>query len=222
MNATALSLSTFSIIPKLTPLTYRINCHSSASYICLIEILSNNNEYSPAITIYFGEISMNEAHLHLVLVHIPIVIAPTATLLMAIALWRKNQPLLQTALIGMTVCTLFAITSHLTGEGSEELVEPIRDIVESRIEEHESAAILALWMSIIMGISSLTSLITLQRGLKLSKRLVTIILVLGIATSAALAYTGLQGGKIRHPEAFSEYNTAGNPTSRSATENDDD
>lgn len=103
---------------------------------------------------------MNAAHLHLILVHIPVVLLPTATLLLCVALWRNQQVITQTALSLFVVASFVCIPAFLIGEDAEELVEDRPGVVEDTIEEHEEAAETALWFTVAAGSIALLALLT--------------------------------------------------------------
>lgn len=146
---------------------------------------------------------MNTAHLHLILVHVPIVLVPLGIVIFVISLWKMNDTLRNTALNIFVASSIFAITAYLLGEGAEEAVEHIVGIEESAIEKHEDAGTFAVWATGILGALSLSLLISLKFSQrKIQYYLAYIILFAALLSSGALTYTAQQGGKIRHPEAY--------------------
>ena len=151
---------------------------------------------------------MNAAYLHITLVHLPIVLMPTAAILLALGLWRKSPSLTTTALSIASVAMLFAIPAFLLGEGAEEVVEHLPGISEHLIEEHEEVADIAFALSLAAGIMSLLSIGLRRAGANLCTLAVKVALLLLVAASGALTYTAYEGGKIRHPEAHSSAATS--------------
>jgi uncharacterized membrane protein len=145
---------------------------------------------------------MNAAHLHLILVHIPVVLLPTATILLCLSLWRNQHVLAQTALSLFVVATLVCVPAFLIGEDAEELVEHQPGVVEDTIEEHEEAAERALWFTVAAGSLALLALITRKPLPGLQPTTLKILTVVGALASVTLGYTAFEGGKIRHPEAY--------------------
>lgn len=145
---------------------------------------------------------MNQAHLHLILVHIPVVLTPVAALTLALGLMRKQSTTVTIAHSFLVAATLFCIPAFLLGEGAEELVEHLPGISEDTIEEHEEVAEVTVWISGFLGLCSLVSLMLRNRMTGLHFRLQSVILALAFAASGFLAYTAYEGGKIRHPEAY--------------------
>ena len=146
---------------------------------------------------------MNAAHLHLLLVHIPVVVVPLGLLVLAHGVRRDSLPITRTALTILLVASLIAIPTFLSGGEAEEIVEHLPGISEHLIEEHEEAADIALWLTLGVGVLSLLSLLAIRTGAALERTLLRATLLLSCISSAALAYTANEGGRIRHPEAFS-------------------
>lgn len=145
---------------------------------------------------------MNEAHLHLILVHIPIVLIPFAALVLALGMYIKKSEFTLVALGAFIIASLFTVAAFSFGEGAEEIVEDLPGIVKSVMETHEEAAEVSLWFTSILGIVSLISLFLIVTKKNTSLILLKLSLILSVITSATLFYTGNLGGKIRHPEAF--------------------
>lgn len=148
---------------------------------------------------------MNQAHLHLALAHIPIVLVPTGLALLLIGMAINSLHLKRTSLWLFTAGATAAIPVFLLGEGAEEIVEHAKKASESLIEEHEEIADLALWISIALGGLSLLSL-SIKRLYENSYAISTIT-ILAILSSSALAIAGNKGGRISHPEAFEATST---------------
>ncbi len=147
---------------------------------------------------------MNQAHWHLMIVHIPIVLVPMALVLYLIGYRWSSKPLKLVALNAFVLAAVFAGFAYLLGEGAEEIVEDMAGIAESAIESHEESAAVALWLTIALGTASLVNLLSLRYALKSVRLFVIPVILLGVISSGALAYTAQQGGKIRHPEAFDQ------------------
>lgn len=145
---------------------------------------------------------MNTAHLHLMLVHIPIVMVPLGSLLILLGLARKNTSLQDVALSMFVAAAIFGLSAFLLGEGAEDIVEEFAGVSEGAIESHENSATVALWCLIPLGIMSLVKLTTSRFGARSYAPLLPLIFACSVISSGSLAYTAQQGGMIRHPEAF--------------------
>lgn len=150
---------------------------------------------------------MNQAHLHLIIVHIPIVLVPAALVLYSIGCRWSSKPLQLVALNAFALAAVFAGCAFLLGEGAEEIVERMAGVAESAIESHEESAEVAIWLTIALGVTSLANLISFKFAIKRARLFVVPVILLGMVSSASLAYTAQEGGKIRHPEAFNQSST---------------
>ncbi|RSK47133.1 hypothetical protein [Hymenobacter rigui] len=139
---------------------------------------------------------MNEAHLHLLLNHTPILGSLFGLLLLAAGLFKVNQTLTQTGLVTLLVAALLCLPTQLTGEGAEEVVERIPGITHQLIHAHEEAAELGFWAIELTGVVALLGLLVKSRA-----RTFTLLALLGAVLSfGLLARAGNLGGQIRHSE----------------------
>lgn len=138
-------------------------------------------------------------HLHLVLNHLPIILLPLATFVLVLGLSSNTQPYVRLALFLGLFASLSAVPAFLTGEPTEEVVEEIQSVNEQAIENHEDAAAVALWAS---GFVSLICLIMLlgKKDSPAFRRQLHLVVACMLIASILLAWTGYQGGKIRHTE----------------------
>ncbi len=165
---------------------------------------------------------MNAPHLHLLLVHIPIVLVPTGLLMLLFAIYFKHEVVRRVALVLFTAAAMVTIPTFLIGEEAEEAIEDLPGISERTMHDHEEAAEVALWLTVILGaLSGLTLIGTRTPKLEVMGRLTPVILVVAVASTAALAFTGNQGGKIRHPEALGTA-PAGGPTTEQGEQEEGD
>jgi uncharacterized membrane protein len=144
---------------------------------------------------------MNGAHLHIILVHLPIVLFPTALVLLVAHLRWSSAALRNAAYAIVFFSTAGAIGAYLTGEEAEEVIEHLQGVKESLIEEHEESALWALILSIACAL-----MVTWQFAAEYIRKiraLPAIVLIILVAlTSGILAWVGSKGGEIRHPEIY--------------------
>lgn len=147
---------------------------------------------------------MNQAHLHLLLNHLPV----TGTLFGVIILLGgyifRHVVIRRTALVVFVLSALFAVPAYLTGEGAEEVIEGLAGISESVIEPHEDLASVYLWVVGALGVLSLITLYLDTKKMKISSFMYFVVLLfsmISVGVSARLANTG---GEIRHPEIRNE------------------
>jgi uncharacterized membrane protein len=143
---------------------------------------------------------MNQAHLHLLLNHVPILGSLFGLLLLLGGLLFRSRPVQRAAHIALVAAALGAIPVLLTGEGAEEQVERIAGVSDYYMEEHEETAETAFWMLIAAGALALAALAWsfLSKG---KHTALSLVVVLAAAIAFGLmARTGWLGGKIRHSE----------------------
>ncbi|MGL2986001.1 hypothetical protein ACSVH5_00250 [Flavobacterium sp. RSSA_27] len=143
---------------------------------------------------------MNEAHLHLVVNHFPIIGTILGLGILVVGLLLKNNSVKNTAFFLFIVAAIFAAVSMATGEGAEELVEDMPAIGHDIIHEHEE---MAEKLAIALYVLAATSLFGLYLNYKKSIKsiLVTYVtLVIAIVAVILAQQTGTSGGEIRHTE----------------------
>lgn len=166
---------------------------------------------------------MSAAHLHLILVHVPVLFIPLALLLLAAGLRLKQQSLSTLALGLFIFSAAISIPTFLSGEPSEEQVEDLPLVSESHIEEHEEAAELAFYVTLLAGALSVGSLIVRKQP-DYQKLLIASVLFTGALSSVALARAAYLGGQIRHSEIRSGQTVSNSHEveKRAQKEDDDD
>lgn len=143
---------------------------------------------------------MNDAHLHLIINHFPIIV-PIIALLILLSSWLfRSETLSRTA---YTLFVLGAVTAFLTawtGERAEEIAERLPDMTKSMIHEHEEAGEKLAFMNYLLGI---LSLITLWASLQQKawrnyvKMAITALALVGVFLGKQ---AGTSGGELRHTE----------------------
>ncbi|MCA8829764.1 hypothetical protein [Hymenobacter pini] len=139
---------------------------------------------------------MNEAHLHLLLNHTPILGSLFGLLVLAVGVVRRNPTITRVGLVSLLGAAALAILTQHTGEGAEEVVEKIPGITHQLIHAHEEAAELGFWALELTGALALLALLVTTRA-----RLFTLAALAGALLSfGLLARAGNLGGQIRHSE----------------------
>ena len=83
---------------------------------------------------------MNEAHLHMVVNHFPIIGILLGFGVLVAGIVLKNDSVKNTAYCLFIVGAVFAAISMATGEGAEEMVEDMPSVGKHIIHEHEEMA----------------------------------------------------------------------------------
>ena len=145
---------------------------------------------------------MNAAHIHLLVNHLPIVgFAIGVVLLLATMVRRGERGLFLASLIVIVISGAGGLAAQFTGEPAEEIVEGLPDVPESLIGTHEDAGKIAtIIASITTVLGIVMAVMFFRREGKIPMIAVAILFVATAATSAAMAWTGSTGGKIRHTE----------------------
>jgi uncharacterized membrane protein len=145
---------------------------------------------------------MNPAHLHLLVNHLPIVgFAIGVLLLIATMIFRGDRGMFLASLIVIVMSGAGGLAAQFTGEPAEEVVEGLPDVPDSLVGTHEDAAKFAtIIASITTVLGVVIAFVVFRRDGDIPWIATTILLVATVATSAAMAWTGSTGGKIRHTE----------------------
>lgn len=143
---------------------------------------------------------MNDAHLHMVVNHFPIIGTIFGLGILIAALFLKNNTVKNTAYVLFAIAAIFAFASMNTGEGAEEIVEDFPNIGKQIIHEHEELAEKFAIVMYVLGVASLLGLyLNLKNNAKakLMSFLILTVAIVGIILSKAV---GTSGGEIRHTE----------------------
>lgn len=147
---------------------------------------------------------MNDAYLHLIINHVPIFSMIFGLFILAWGLWKKKDSIQRIALVLFVLGAIAGYVSVETGEGAEEVVEDyVANISHDAIHNHEEAAEIAMWFSIVTGVLALAGFFVANYNPRFKNALMGVLLISAIAAVGTLLYTAYEGGKIRHPEAHS-------------------
>lgn len=143
---------------------------------------------------------MNDAHLHLLVNHFPIIGTIFGLGILITGMLLKNNSVKNTAYILFIVAAIFSAFSMGTGEGAEELVEDLPNIGKQIIHEHEEIAEKFAIIIYVTGLFGLLSLYISIKNHKLAKTISLITLVLALMAAIFAKSVGTTGGEIRHTE----------------------
>jgi uncharacterized membrane protein len=151
---------------------------------------------------------MNDAHLHMVVNHFPIIGTILGLGILIGGLIFKNNSIKNTAYCLFIVAALFAFASMNTGEGAEEIAEKLPDVTDQIIHEHEEAAEkLALVLYLLGAISIVGLYLNVKKNAKAN--IVSFLALTVAAVGVFLAQqTGTTGGEVRHTEIRANATTA--------------
>ncbi|MFV8392170.1 hypothetical protein [Flavobacterium sp. LB2P6] len=143
---------------------------------------------------------MNDAHLHMVVNHFPIIGTIFGIGILVTGLLLKNNSVINTAYVLFIITAIFGILSMSTGEGAEEIVEDFPEIGKAIIHEHEELAEKFALVLYVTGVFSLISLIAAIKKFRLATVFSIITLILALISGIVSINVGTSGGKIRHIE----------------------
>ena len=143
---------------------------------------------------------MNDAHLHMVVNHFPIIGTIFGLGVLVAGIFFKNNAIKNVGYVLFIVAAIFGAVSMATGEGAEEIAENLPSVTDQIIHEHEE---MAEKLAIVLYALGLVSLIGLYMNIKnhakanLISYLAVSIAVVGVFLGKQ---TGTTGGEIRHTE----------------------
>lgn len=143
---------------------------------------------------------MNAAHLHLLVVHLPVVGCPVALLLMLVALRRGDDALLRLAWLFLIATAVLAVVAYYSGPPAYELLATELEPVKQLVEDHAvvaRAAFVGMVVAAALAVQGWLQFLqqeTPPRWLRWTIAALTLLLCYLLAWSAHL------GGALRHPE----------------------
>lgn len=143
---------------------------------------------------------MNEAHVHLLVNHFPIIVPIIGLLIMLSGLYLRSETIKRTAYVVFVLGAVFTIPAFATGEGAEEVVEHIQGIDESFIKTHEETADVFAVLSYVLGGISIFGAWASIKQKSFSNTLVVCTIFFSLVVLFFAAKTGTTGGEIRHTE----------------------
>jgi len=147
---------------------------------------------------------MNDAHLHLALNHLPIIIPMVGLIILIGGFILRLEVVKRTSYFIFILGAIATIPAFTTGEGAEEMVEHLPEISHKIIHEHEEIAETFALFSYLLGFFALISLWASWKRKKIALILSFVTLILSAAVLFFAQQTGNSGGEIRHTEIRSD------------------
>jgi uncharacterized membrane protein len=143
---------------------------------------------------------MNEAHIHLIVNHFPIIVPIIGMLVMLGGILLKSEVVKRTAFAIFFLGALITVPAYFSGEGAEEIVEHYGGVNHRLIHQHGDVASTFAILSYLLGLLSAVGFWASWK----KKGFANIITYVTVVFAAVVLYfaqeTGNSGGKIRHPE----------------------
>ena len=143
---------------------------------------------------------MNQAHIHLLVNHFPIIGVILGIVILIAGFILKNTAVKKTALAIFFLSAISSVPAFFSGEGAEEAIETLPGVSENYIEAHEEIAAIFIWIIGSLGIISLITFLLDHFKIKYSGLFYGLTLLIAIVSTVFAAKAGSTGGEIRHPE----------------------
>ena len=143
---------------------------------------------------------MNDAHLHMVVNHFPIIGTILGLGILITSMILKNNSVKSTAYFLFIVAAVFAAFSMGTGEGAEELVEDMPSVGKQIIHEHEEMAEKLALVLYALGVVSLVGLFFNYKNHSKANLVSYVVAIVAVVGVFFAQQTGTTGGEIRHTE----------------------
>jgi uncharacterized membrane protein len=148
---------------------------------------------------------MNDAHLHMIFNHLPIIIPIIGIVILIGGFITRSEVVKRTALLVFILGAIFTIPAFSTGEGAEEIIEEIGSKVDHHfIHEHEEMAETFALLSYALGFISIVALWANYTKKSFSNLIAIIVLAGSFVVVFFAQKTGTSGGEIRHTEIRNE------------------
>jgi uncharacterized membrane protein len=144
--------------------------------------------------------SVNFAHLHLLLNHFPIIGTIVGLGLFLASFAGKNDDLRRSSFIIFAAVGLLAIATFVTGFGAQAIIKDGPGVPNALIQRHEGAAMLSVWFVEATGVFAAIGLWKSRRNSRPPSWNVLAVLVFSLLAVGLIARTGNTGGEISHPE----------------------
>jgi len=153
---------------------------------------------------------MNEAHIHMLVNHFPIIGLFFGLGVLLFGVVKKNLTLKSTAYVMLIICVIFGQLAMMTGDKAEHFVEDLPGFTHKIVHEHEEAAEAFMIPMYILGLVSIVGLYAQSKKLSFEKWISYLALVLGVVCIFLSKNAGTTGGEIRHTEIREKGSTLSN------------
>lgn len=143
---------------------------------------------------------MNDAHLHMVVNHFPIIGTILGFGILVVGIFLKSNSVKNTAYCLFIVGAIFAFASMATGEGAEEMVEDMPSVGKHIIHEHEEMAEKLALVLYLLGVVSIGGLYLNLKNHAKANLVSFLAITIGVVGIFLAQQVGTSGGEIRHTE----------------------
>lgn len=143
---------------------------------------------------------MNDAHLHMIVNHFPIIGTIFGLGILITGLLLKNNSVKNTAYVLFIVAAIFAAFSMGTGDGAEDIAEKLPGVTKEIIKTHEELADKFAILLYVLGVVSLVGIVLNIKNHAKAKLLSWLAIVIAIGAVFLATKVGTSGGEVRHTE----------------------
>jgi hypothetical protein len=143
---------------------------------------------------------MTATHLHLTVVHLPVVGCVFVAVLLAVALWRRSDLLFVTACCLLLACAGGAVAAYYSGPPAYEQVKQRLVDGEEAVEQHALLGRASFVGMILLGVLAIQALLRTAAGEGAAGWLRRVLLAGTLLLCWLLAWTAHLGGAVRHDE----------------------
>jgi hypothetical protein len=144
--------------------------------------------------------TVNLAHLHLILNHVPTVGAVVALGLLLLALVRRNEHLTHAGLEVLFVIAVLTLPVYLSGVAAQQKLREQPDVSDNAMRVHQDAALAGFTVTEFAGFVAWIALWQSKRRGRAARGLVPAAMLLTTVALVLMARAATLGGDIRHPE----------------------
>lgn len=148
---------------------------------------------------------MNEAHFHLVVNHLPLILPFAALVVLAVGMVFKVELVKRSAYLVLVISSLFTLASMASGEGAEEMIEHLPGVSEDYIETHEDSAKLFALLHYVLGLVSIVAIWASFKKKNFSGIMNLLVLALTVVVLYFGQAVGNSGGEIIHTEIRKDF-----------------
>lgn len=165
---------------------------------------------------------MNQAHFHLVVNHLPIILPIAGVLVLIGGIVFRSEIVKRMAYFLFAIGAVSALSAMTSGEGAEEIAETLPGVTDNVIHEHEESAELFALLSYVFGALSLFAMWASWKKKKISSLLTYLVLIFSLIVLFLGRQTGTTGGEIRHTEIRSDQSSIQSETDRQENNQEED
>ena len=143
---------------------------------------------------------MNDAHLHMVVNHFPIIGTIFGLGILITGLLLNHKAIKNVAYSLFIVAAVFAFFSMNTGEGAEEIVEDMPSVGKKIIHEHEEIAEKLALVLYLLGAVSIAGMYLNFKNHSKAKLVSFVAITIAVIGIFLAQQVGTSGGEIRHTE----------------------